>query len=119
MAALSSGARGLRGRSVFYEIRRQLWRSARIAEPNMGRRLRGLFEKAQFDRVEAFADYISYGTPDRATAFACDRAMECRNKELHAAVEYHGVASAEELLHLAAAWEEWGNDPGAFSAFAW
>ena len=81
----------------------------------MARRLRGLFEEAQFDRVEAFADYISYGTPDRATAFACDRAMECRNQELHAAVEYHGVASAEELLHLAAAWEEWGNDPGLSS----
>jgi ubiquinone/menaquinone biosynthesis C-methylase UbiE len=28
--------------SRFYEIRRQLWRASGIAEPNMGRRLRGL-----------------------------------------------------------------------------
>ena len=25
--------------------------------------MRGLFGEAQFDRVEAYADYISYGTP--------------------------------------------------------
>ena len=47
----------------------------------MGRRLRGLFNEAGFPRVEAFADYISYGTPDRAIAFAHDRAMECRDEE--------------------------------------
>jgi len=54
----------------FYEIRQQLWRAARIAEPNTGRRLRGLFQAAGFGHVEAFADYISYGTPDRISAFA-------------------------------------------------
>ncbi len=48
----------------FYDIRQQVWRAAGIAEPNMGRRLRGLFQEAGFGRVEAFADYISYGTPD-------------------------------------------------------
>ena len=66
----------------FYEIRQQLWRAAKIAEPNMGRRLRGLFQTAGFGRVEAFADYISYGTPDRVGAFASDRAAECRDGEL-------------------------------------
>jgi len=103
----------------FYDIRQQLWRAAGIAEPNMGRRLRGLLQAAGFGRVEAFADYISYGTPDRVKAFAYDRAMECRDHELHAAVTCHEIASAEELLHLAAAWEEWSDDPGAFFAFAW
>jgi ubiquinone/menaquinone biosynthesis C-methylase UbiE len=107
------------GPQRFYEIRQQLWRSARIAEPNTGRRLRGLFEETQFNRVEAFADYISYGTPDRVRAFACDRAMECRNQELHAAVQHHGIAATAELLYLASAWEDWGNDAGAFFAFAW
>src|ERR1700738_894473 len=48
----------------FYDIRQQLWRAAVIAEPNMGRRLRGLFENAGFNRVEAFAEHISYGAPD-------------------------------------------------------
>jgi SAM-dependent methyltransferase len=107
------------GARRFYDIRQQVWRAAGIAEPNMGRRLRGLFHEAGFPRVEAFADYISYGTPDRALAFARDRAMECRDQEWRTTVTRHGIASAEELTHLAAHWEEWAKDPGAFFAFAW
>ena len=53
----------------FYDIRQQLWRAAGIAEPNMGRRLRGLFQAAGFGHAEVFADYISYGTPERVRAF--------------------------------------------------
>jgi SAM-dependent methyltransferase len=103
----------------FYDIRRQVWRAAGIADPNMGRRLRGLFNKVGFGRVEAHADYISYGTPDRIKAFACDRAAECRDPEWQDDVTRHGVASVDELLGLAAAWEEWSKDAGAFFAFAW
>jgi ubiquinone/menaquinone biosynthesis C-methylase UbiE len=103
----------------FYDIRQQLWRAAGIAEPNMGRYLRGLFQKGGFSRVEAFADYISYGTPDRVMAFARDRAAECRDQKVCASMVRHGITSAEELAHLAACWEEWGDDPGAFFAFAW
>jgi SAM-dependent methyltransferase len=103
----------------FYDIRQQVWRAAGIADPNTGRRLRGLFKKAGFGRVEAFADYISYGTPDRIKAFAYDRAAECRDPEWQVAVTRHGVASVDELLRLAAAWEEWSEDAGAFFAFAW
>jgi ubiquinone/menaquinone biosynthesis C-methylase UbiE len=103
----------------FYDIRQQLWRAAGIAEPNTGRRLRGLFQEAEFGRVEAFADYISYGTPDRVIAFARDRATECRDQNLRASVIRHEIASAEELTRLAVQWEKWGEDPGAFFAFAW
>ena len=103
----------------FYDIRQQLWRAARIAEPNTGQRLRGLFQAAGFGHVEAFADYISYGTADRVSAFAADRAAECRDRELQATVTRYGIASAEELLNLATAWEKWGDDPSAFFAFAW
>ena len=35
------------------------------------------------------------------------------------AIARHGIASTEELTHLAADWEEWAKDPGAFFAFAW
>jgi len=85
----------------------------------MGRRLRGLFQQAGFGRVEAFADHISYGTPELVMAFARDRAEECRDQEFRATVTRHGFASVEELTRLAAIWEEWGEDPGAFFAFAW
>jgi ubiquinone/menaquinone biosynthesis C-methylase UbiE len=103
----------------FYDIRQQVWRAAGIAEPNMGRRLRGLFQEAGFERVEASAQYISYGTPDRVRAFAYDRATECRDQELQAAVTRYGIASVDELLCLAEVWGEWSKDPGAFFAFAW
>jgi len=103
----------------FYDIRQRLWRVGRIAEPNMGRHLRGLFEEAGFGRVEAFATYISYGTPDLVTAFARDRATECCDPELRAAVMRHEIASLKELNDLAAAWEKWGADPAAFFAFPW
>jgi ubiquinone/menaquinone biosynthesis C-methylase UbiE len=103
------------GARRFYDIGQQVWG---IAEPNMGRHLRRLFHEAGFSRVEAFADYISYGTPGRAMAFARDRAVECRDEEWRTTVTRHGIASAEELTYLAAGWEEWAKDPGAFFAFA-
>jgi SAM-dependent methyltransferase len=103
----------------FYDIRQQVWRAEGIAEPNTGRRLRGLFQEAGFSRVEASAHYICYGTPDRIIAFAHDRAAECRNQRLQATVARHGIAQVEELTRLAASWEEWGRDAGAFFAFPW
>jgi ubiquinone/menaquinone biosynthesis C-methylase UbiE len=103
----------------FYDIRQQLWRAEGIAEPNTGRRLRGLFEEAGFSRVEATAHYISYGTRDRIIAFAHDRATECRDRRLQATVARHGIASADELTRLGASWEDWGRDAGAFFAFPW
>lgn len=118
-AVSSSGVQQTAGPLRFYEIRQQVWRAERIADPNLGRRLRGLFHGAGFDRVDAFADYISYGTPHQAKAFASHRAAECRDPRWRTVVARHGIASGEELLDLAAAWEEWGNDPGAFVAFAW
>jgi SAM-dependent methyltransferase len=107
------------GPQRFYDIRQQLWRAEGIAEPNTGRRLRGLFHEAGFSRVEAAAHYISYGTRDRIIAFARDRAAECRDRRLQTTVTRQGIASPEELTHLATSWEEWGRDPGAFFAFPW
>jgi SAM-dependent methyltransferase len=107
------------GLGRFYEIRQRWWRAAGIAEPNMGRRLRGLFAEGGFSRVEVFADYISYGTPDRVASFARDRAAECRDRQLHEAVAHHGISSAEELIDLASQWEVWAGDPKAFFAFPW
>jgi SAM-dependent methyltransferase len=113
------GGERTEGPRRFYDIRERLWRVAGIADPNMGRRLRGLFQRAGFGRVEEFADYISYGTPDRIMDFAGDRAMECRDPEFLEAITRDGLASAEELVSLAERWEEWGEDPAAFFAFAW
>jgi hypothetical protein len=113
------GGRQTAGPRRFYDIRQQLWRAAGIADPNMGRRLRGLFQQAGFGRVEAFADYISYGTPELVAAFAGERARECRDRDLRDAVTRHGIASGDEYTNLAARWEEWSEDPGAFFAFAW
>jgi len=78
----------------FYDIRQQLWRAEGIAEPNMGRRLRGLFQEAEFGRMEALAHYISYGTSDRIVAFARDQAAECRDQRLQITIARHGITSA-------------------------
>jgi ubiquinone/menaquinone biosynthesis C-methylase UbiE len=118
-AGLILGGERTEGPQRFYDIREQLWRAAGIAEPNTGRRLRGLFHEAGFGRIDAFAHYISYGTPDRIMAFARDRVDECRQQELREAIARHGIASAEELVRLAERWEEWGQDPAAFFAFPW
>src|SRR5262249_56518546 len=75
----------------FYDIRQQFWRAAGIAEPNTGRRLRGLFHEAGFSRVEASAHYISYGTRDRIAAFARDRAPECRDRRLQRLITRPGI----------------------------
>ena len=37
----------------------------------------------------------------------------------NASVTRYGIASTDELLDLAIAWEKWGDDPTAFFAFAW
>jgi ubiquinone/menaquinone biosynthesis C-methylase UbiE len=107
------------GPQRFYDIRQRLWRAEGIAEPNTGRHLRGLLQRAGFSRVEASAKYISYGTKDRIIAFARDRAAECRGRWMRTLAARHGIASAEELALLAASWEEWGRDPEAFFAFPW
>jgi hypothetical protein len=52
-------------------------------------------------------------------AFARGRAKECRDPELRATVTHYGIAPVEELTRLAAGWEKWGDDPGAFFAFTW
>jgi hypothetical protein len=44
--------------------------------------------------------------------------VRCHSQALHAAVQHHGIAATDELLYLASAWEDWGNDAGAFVAFA-
>ena len=107
------------GPQRFYDIRQRLWRAEGIADPNTGRRLRGLLQEAGFSRVEASAKYISYDTKDRIIAFAHDRATECRGRWMRTLAARHGIASAEELTSLAASWEEWGRDPEAFFAFPW
>jgi GrpB-like predicted nucleotidyltransferase (UPF0157 family)/2-polyprenyl-3-methyl-5-hydroxy-6-metoxy-1,4-benzoquinol methylase len=116
---LVMGGASTAGPRRFYEIRMQLWRGAHIADPFTGRRLRGLFEHAGFARVEAFADYICYGTPERVRVFARERAAECREKEFGAAVVRHAIASTDELAALAVSWEQWGEAADAFLAFAW
>ena len=103
----------------FYELRQQLWRAEGIAEPNMGSRLRGLFQEAGFGCVEASAHYVSYGTSDRIATFARDRAAECRVRRLQTTMARHGITSADELARVAVSWEAWGRDPGAFFAFPW
>jgi hypothetical protein len=100
--ALSLGARELSGCGAFMKSAN----SCGGQRTSANRIPAAFFEEARFDRVEAFADYISYGTPDRILAFARDRAARCHSQALHAAVQHHGIAATDELLYLASAWED-------------
>src|SRR6516162_5818078 len=62
---------------------------------------------------------ISAMAPRIGLSASHERAAECRNQGLQATVARHGIAPVEELTRLAASWEEWGRDPGAFFAFPW
>jgi hypothetical protein len=67
------------GPQRFYDIRQQLWRAAGIAEPNTGRRLRGLFHEARFGLVEAFARSQSAGLLSVQSISAQDRRAPLRS----------------------------------------
>jgi hypothetical protein len=82
----------------------------------MGRRLRRLFNEAGFDSL-ALKRSLTTSATGRQTGqwFAHDRAMECRDEEWRTTVTRHGIASAEELTHLAADWKNGLKIPGRSS----
>ena len=66
----------------FYAIRERVWQLENAADPYRGRQLRGLLERAGFDRVVATSKYICYGTEDAVESFGAARADDCRRRWL-------------------------------------
>jgi SAM-dependent methyltransferase len=103
----------------FYEIREKLWQLDNLANPYLGRELRGLLDKAGFEGVVATTKYVSYGTPVAVEAFGIARAKDCDDDWYVNLATAHGLATVDELGDMKRAWQQWSQSPIAFFAFPW
>jgi ubiquinone/menaquinone biosynthesis C-methylase UbiE len=103
----------------FYTVRERLWQLEELADPYRGRRLRGLLERAGFDRVTATTKYFSYGTPEAVESFGQARAEDCNDAWYSSAAQKHGLVTAGDLDAMSGAWLEWSTSRDAYLAFAW
>jgi ubiquinone/menaquinone biosynthesis C-methylase UbiE len=103
----------------FYTVRERIWQLDAASDPHRGRSLRGLFTSAGFERVVATAKYFSYGSDDSVRAFGTARAEDCRDDWYVTSAQAHGLATADDLSAMEAAWLEWSQAPDAYAAFAW
>jgi ubiquinone/menaquinone biosynthesis C-methylase UbiE len=103
----------------FYATRERLWLLEETADPYRGRQLRGLLERAGFDRVTATSKYFSYGSGEAVESFGQARAEDCGDGWYARSAIKHGLATASELDAMRRAWLEWSKAPDAYLAFAW
>jgi SAM-dependent methyltransferase len=103
----------------FYATRERLWLLENTADPYRGRQLRGLLERARFDRVTATSKYFSYGTGEAVESFGLARAEECGDSWYGRSARKHALATASDLDAMSRAWLEWSTSPDAYLAFAW
>jgi len=87
----------------FYDIREQLWRAAASPSRTWPSTAR-VFQNGGFSRVEAFADYISYGTRIGLRPLHATEPWNAGYWQLQDDLARHGIASAEELNYLASQW---------------
>ena len=86
--------------------------------PYVGRHLRGLLHAAGFVDVRVTAHGTGGGGPGcvgeaefQASFFDASAVIDL--------VTHQGLATADEMTAIAAAWRRWGNDPAATSARHW
>ncbi len=103
----------------FYAIREQVWLLENTADPYRGRQLRGLPERARFDRVTATSKYFCYGTGEAVESFGQARAKDCGDGWYARSARKHALATAGDLDAMNRAWIEWSESPDAYLAFAW
>jgi ubiquinone/menaquinone biosynthesis C-methylase UbiE len=103
----------------FYAIRERVWLLENTADPYRGRQLRGLLERAGFDRVAATSKYFCYGTGEAVESFGLARAEDCGDSWYARSARKHGLATASDLDAMSRAWLEWSKSSDAYLAFAW
>jgi ubiquinone/menaquinone biosynthesis C-methylase UbiE len=103
----------------FYATREQVWLLENTADPYRGRQLRGLLERARFDRVTATSKYFCYGTGEAVESFGMARAEDCGDGWYARSARKHALATASDLDAMSRAWLEWSKSPDAYLAFAW
>jgi SAM-dependent methyltransferase len=91
----------------------------RAGSPQTGRRLRGLLHEAGFHRCTADARAFHHGDPEGTKALADFNESWYTTPEIVERVVARGLATAEEMTAMSAAWAAWGRQPGAFYAGFW
>ena len=99
-----------------HEIREALRASGNV---RIGRELRGLLLEAGFERAELTVNGNAVGTDDAVFWTAETEATWFEAAPVIAYVTELGLAEADELAAIAAAWRRWGSTPGACSATFW
>src|SRR5262245_1910715 len=85
----------------------------------VGRELRGLLGEAGFERAEASVTGAADGTAEAAGRAAALESSWFAAPEVIAYVAEQGIADPAEMAAIAAAWDRWGEHPGAFAARFW
>ncbi len=85
----------------------------------VGRELRGLLAEAGFERSQASVTGHADGTAEAARRMAAVEASWFARPEAVAYVVERDVADPGEMAAVAAAWDRWGEHPGAFAARFW
>jgi SAM-dependent methyltransferase len=101
----------IRGNEIMTELRA-------ATSPYVGRHLRGLLHAAGFVDVRVTAHGTGGGGPG-CVAEAEFQASFFDARAVVAMVTHQGLATAEEMAAIAAAWRRWGEDPSATSARHW
>jgi ubiquinone/menaquinone biosynthesis C-methylase UbiE len=97
-----------RSREIMRLLRRE-------TSPFVGKRLRTYLTDAGFDRCEARARSVSFGTPAAVREFAGRSATWIASPAVDRAVDA-GWTTPEERTAIAKTWQAWGEEPGAFVA---
>jgi len=103
----------------FYAIRERVWLLEDVADPYRGRHVRGLLERAGFERVVATSKFFCYGTGEAVESFGLARAKDCNDDWYGRCARKHGLATAGDLEAMRRAWVEWSKSADAYLAFAW
>lgn len=91
----------------------------RAGSPQTGRRLRGLLHEAGFRHCVAGARAFHQGDPAETKALADFNASWYTAPEIVEQVVAQGLANADQMVAMIAAWTAWGQHPGAFFAGLW
>jgi hypothetical protein len=85
----------------------------------VGRELRGLLERAHFERVELTVEARAAGTAVAVGNVAAFERAWFEAPEVVAYVDELGVSDPDEMGAIAAAWTRWSADPAAHCVDMW
>ncbi|MCU1535718.1 MAG: Methyltransferase type 11 [Humibacillus sp.] len=86
------------------------------AEPDAGRHLTAWAHAAGLHELEPSASLWTYATPEQCTWWSGVWASRVFGSTFAAEATGRGLATAEDLTRMSAAWRQWGHDPDAWFA---